>query len=287
MQARKGVFKEFFFSTLGTFLVAIGLVSFLIPHNIACGGASGMAIVLARFVPLPVGVLMYLVNGVLFALSFWLIGKEFGFRSLYCTFVLTFFVDLLDRLVPFPKYTGEDLFLSMSFGVMISAVGMAITFSQDSSTGGTDILARIFNRYLGLAMGTSLLLIDLVVALAAGIAFDARVGMYSIISVIFNGLTIDYVLKMIDNHVTLTIISTKEDQIASYIMQKLDRGVSFLKGEGGFSGEEKYFLYVAVRRREMGELFRHIRKIDPSAFIVAQEVSHVIGNGFKKINKVF
>ncbi|HOO34083.1 MAG TPA: YitT family protein [Thermotogota bacterium] len=284
---KKTVLREYILSTIGATLTAIGLVSFLIPHNIACGGASGIAIVLSNFVDIPIGVLLYFINGILFLVSFLVIGKEFGIRSLYCTFLLNFLIDFFDRIVPIPAYTGNDLFLTIFFGVVISAVGMAITFSQNSSTGGTDIIARILNKYFGTAMGTSLLLIDLFVGLAAGVAFNPTIGMYSIVGVILNGLTIDYIIKMIDNHITLTIISNKEDEIVDYITNKLKRGASFIKGEGVYTATEKNMVYVALKRKEMGEIIRHIRTIDQKAFIIAQEASHVIGEGFKNITKIF
>jgi len=164
---------------------------------------------------------------------------------------------------------------------------MAITFSQNSSTGGTDILARIFNKYFGTQMGVSLLLIDLMVGLAAGVTFNPTIGMYSIVGVIFNGLTIDYILKMIDNHLTLMIISEKEKEIVDFITNKLKRGASFIKGQGVYTATEKNLVYVALKRKEMGEIIRQLRSIDPRAFIIAHEASHVIGEGFKNITKVF
>ncbi len=170
----KKIFKEYFLSTIGAVLTAVGLVSFLIPHNIACGGASGIAIVMSSFTNVPIGILLYIINGILFLVSFFVIGKEFGLRSIYCTFLLNFLIDFFDRIMPIPTYTGHDLFLTVFFGVAISAVGMAITFSQNSSTGGTDILARIFNKYFSTPMGVSLLLIDLMVGLAAGVTFNLQ-----------------------------------------------------------------------------------------------------------------
>jgi len=284
---KRELFKEYLLSTFGAVLTAIGLVCFLIPNNIAAGGASGIAIVLNSFIPISVGILMYIINIILFIISFLTIGKEFGIRSIYCAFLVTFLVDIFERVIEIPKYRGEDLFVSVFFGVVISAVGMAITFSQNSSTGGTDILARISNKFLGARMGISLLMIDMVIAVLAGFTYDIRIGLYSIISVIFTGITVDYALKMIDSHITLTIISNQEKEIAEFITTKLERGASYLKGEGVYTADQKNLLFVAIKRREMSEIIRHIRKIDANAFVIAQEASHVIGEGFKNITKIF
>ena len=283
----KKTVREYLFSTLGVLLTAVGLVSFLIPYNIAAGGVSGIAIILTQFVALPVGLLMYLLNGILFIVSFLVIGKEFGLRSIYCTFLLNFFIDLFDRGIPIPKYTGDDLILSVLLGVIISALGMAITFSQNSSTGGTDIIARILNKYAGTSIGLSLLLIDLVIGVFAGVAFNSRIGMYSVLSVILNGLTIDYIIRVLDNTLTILVISDKGSVISDFIMKTLERGVTRLKGEGGWTKNEKNVLYIALKRKEMTDTIRHIREIDEKAFIVVQEATHVIGEGFTHISSIF
>jgi uncharacterized membrane-anchored protein YitT (DUF2179 family) len=283
----KKTVREYVFSSIGAVLTAIGLVSFLIPNNIACGGVSGIAIVLTNVIGVPVGILMYFLNGLLFIVSFLVIGKEFGLRSIVCTFLLNFFVDFFDRVIAFPKYQGEDLFLAVFLGVSISAIGMALTFSQNSSTGGTDIIARILNKYFGTSIGLSLLLIDLVIGLAAGIAYNSRIGMYSILSVILNGITIDYVIKVLDNTLTVIIVSEKSLAISDYILHKLERGITVLKAEGGWSQKEKPVLYVALKRKEMTDTIHHLREIDPNAFIIVQEATHVIGEGFTHISRIF
>ncbi|HDG61783.1 MAG TPA: YitT family protein, partial [Thermotoga sp.] len=128
--------REYFFATVGTFITALGLVIFLIPSNIAAGGVSGLSIILNHFIPISVGVWMYILNGILFLIAFLTIGFDFSAKTIYCTFVLNFFVDFLDRFSIVPKYSGEDLFIVVFFGDILTALGMAITFSQNASTGG-------------------------------------------------------------------------------------------------------------------------------------------------------
>ncbi|MDN5341696.1 YitT family protein [Oceanotoga sp. DSM 15011] len=280
----KRIIKEYTLSIIGVFLTAVGLVSFLMPYNIAAGGANGIAIVINGFTNIPVGILMYGVNIVLFSIAFIFIGKEFGFRSIFCTFLLNFFVDFLDRIVPFPKYNGDDMFLAVFFGVIISAIGMGIAFSVNSSTGGTDILARIMNKYTGLPLGISLLLLDLITGIAAGTVYDLRVGMYSIVSVVFNGLTVDFVMKSMNTSNILTIISENTDEIINYILNNLDRGASIIKAQGAYTNQEKNFIYVAVNKKQRGDIVRKIQKIDPKAFIIIQETLDVIGYGFKNFH---
>jgi len=279
--------REYFFATVGTFITALGLVIFLIPSNIAAGGVSGLSIILNHFVPISVGVWMYILNGLLFLIAFLTIGFDFSAKTIYCTFVLNFFVDFLDRFSIVPKYSGEDLFIVVFFGDILTALGMAITFSQNASTGGTDIIARIFNRYLGTSLGTTLLFVDFTIGALAGVSFSARTGMYSILAIIINGLSIDFIMHGLELSSEVFIISSKNKEIASFVLNKLERGATYIPAKGAYTGVDREILMVVVKRRELNELIRHIRKLDPSAFVIIKEVRQVLGEGFKRIEKIF
>jgi uncharacterized membrane-anchored protein YitT (DUF2179 family) len=278
--------KEYFFGIIGALLIAVGLDSFLIPHNIAAGGASGMAVVLHHYVNLPVGVWMYIINAVLFVISFLFIGKEFGLKSIIFTFVVTFFVDFFNRIVPIPIYPGKDLFLSVFFGISISAFGMGIVFVQNASTGGTDILARLLNKFTGLKMGIGLMGCDLLIALGAGQAYSLNIGLYSMASVIINGIVVDYVIKELNSSIVITIISDKYNEISDFILYELKRGATSLNATGVYSKKEKKLMYVALNKREKSSVINKIKEIDPSAFIVVQEASNIIGYGFGDFKSV-
>ena len=279
--------REYFFATVGTFITALGLVIFLIPSNIAAGGVSGLSIILNHFVPISVGVWMYILNGLLFLIAFLTIGFDFSAKTIYCTFVLNFFVDFLDRFSIVPKYSGEDLFIVVFFGDILTALGMAITFSQNASTGGTDIIARIFNRYLGTSLGTTLLFVDFTIGALAGVSFSARTGMYSILAIIINGLSIDFIMHGLELSSEVFVISSKNKEIASFVLNKLERGATYIPAKGAYTGVDREILMVVVKRRELNELIRHIRKLDPSAFVIIKEVRQVLGEGFKRIEKIF
>ena len=279
--------KEYFFATIGTFITALGLVVFLIPSNIAAGGVSGLSIILNHFVPISVGVWMYILNGLLFLIAFLTIGFDFSAKTIYCTFVLNFFVDFLDRFSIVPKYSGEDLFIVVFFGDILTALGMAITFSQNASTGGTDIIARILNRYFGTSLGTTLLFVDFTIGALAGVSFSARTGMYSILAIIINGLSIDFIMHGLELSSEVFVISNKNREIASFVLNKLERGATYLPAKGAYTGMDREVLMVVVKRRELNELIRYIRKLDPSAFVIIKEVRQVLGEGFKRIEKIF
>ncbi|HIP91999.1 MAG TPA: YitT family protein [Thermotoga sp.] len=279
--------KEYIFATIGTFITALGLVIFLIPSNIAAGGVSGLSIILNHFIPLSVGIWMYILNGLLFLIAFLTIGFDFSAKTIYCTFALNFFVDFLDRFSIVPKYSGEDLFIVVFFGDILTAFGMAITFSQNASTGGTDIIARIFNKYFGTSLGTTLLFVDFTIGTLAGISFSARIGMYSILAIIINGLSIDFIMHGLELSSEVYIISKRNEDIANFVLNKLKRGATYIPAKGAYTGTNRNILMVVVKRRELNELIRYIRRIDPSAFVIIKEVRQVLGEGFKRIEKIF
>jgi len=281
-----GKIKEYVLSTLGTLITAVGLVVFLIPNDIAAGGVSGLSMILHSFVPIPVGVWMYILNGLLFLIAFLTIGFDFSAKTIYCTFVFNFFVDLFDRIIPLPKYTGDDLFLAVFFGTILTASGLAITFSQNASTGGTDILARILNKYFWISMGTGLLMVDVAIAVLAGLVFSARTGMYALLGVILNGIMVDFMMRGIEQSSEVIIISEKCDDIKDFVLNVLQRGATYIPAKGAYTGKERKILLVVVRRRELNELIRFIKKADPKAFVIIKEVRQALGEGFKELEEL-
>lgn len=278
--------REYSLSTLGAMVTALGLVIFLIPNNIAAGGVSGLSMILHRYVPLPVGIWMYILNTALFLIAAFTVGYEFSVRTIYCTFVFNFFVDLFDRYIRVPKYREGDLFIAVFFGTIFTAFGLATTFSQNSSTGGTDIVARILNRYFGISMGIGLLVVDVLIAVIAGVVFNARTGMYAILGVMVNGIMVDFILRGFEQSSEVIIISDKSDEIKDFVLYTLKRGATYIPGIGAYTGKERRILLVVVRRRELNNLIRFVKKADPRAFVIIKEVRQALGEGFKELEKV-
>ncbi|WP_456398995.1 YitT family protein [Mesoaciditoga sp.] len=277
--------KEYSIISIGDFITAISIVSFLVPYNIAGGGASGLAIVLHCLINLPVGVWMYIINGALIALSLLFVGVDFSFKTIYSTFLLSFFVDFLNRMVHFPIYNGGDLMLATIFGDVIGAFGMALAFSQNGSTGGTDIIAKFMNKFFAVPLGQGVLIADVSIGILAGFKFGLNIGLYSLLAIILNGLAIDFLMRGMEMSKQVYIISEKNDQIADYIMQKLERGVTYIPAVGGYTKTDKKMILTVVRRRELSSLLHTIRKVDPQAFIVVGEVEKAYGEGFSDIKK--
>ena len=182
-----------------------------------------------------------------------------------------------------PQALTNDLMLATIFGTLITAIGMAIVFNANASTGGTDTIAKILNKFFHINIGKSLLAVDFIVTLLGAITFGINIGLYGLLSVIINGIAIDKFIEGFHACKEVTIISTKSNEIGKFIMDDLERGCTYLKGVGAFTGQDTCVLYAVLGRNEFIKLKQYISKVDPKAFITVGEVREVMGEGFKNI----
>lgn len=276
-------FKEFGLITIGDLIIALSIKFFLSPNKIAAGGISGIAIIINNFFTnIPVGALMIMMDTVLFIVAIVVIGGKFGFKTLYTSFCLSGSLLVMDKFVKVGAIT-DNLLLAAIFGTFLSGIGMGIIFNQNASTGGTDIIAKIINRFFHIDIGKSLLLVDFVVTLFAGLTMGADIGMYSLLSVIINGFMIDAVIEGLNVCKQVMVISAKNDEISKFIIEELERGCTILDGKGGYTGNNTYILYCVLSRKEFVSLKDFIKGVDSNAFITVSDVREVLGEGFKNI----
>jgi len=276
--------KEYISITFGVLLVALGAEFFLAPNKIAAGGVFGIAMILNNYFPkLPIGLIMLALNLILFAIAFIVIGNKFGAKTIYATVALSSILWSLEKIVPAGTMITNNLFLASVFGTFISGIGMGIVFYQNASTGGTDILAKILNKFVSLDIGKSLLSVDFIITLFAGLSFGAEVGMFALLCVIMNGFVIDTVIEGLNISKQVLVISRKYDIISKFIIQKLERGCTLLQGKGGYSGNDTFVLYTVLNTKEFIRLKKYIKEVDPAAFITVSDAHEVLGEGFKDI----
>lgn len=274
--------KEYIFITIGLLLVAAGIYYFLAPSNLAVGGVSGLAIIINKYIPyVSVGALMLIMNLILLVIGFFLIGPGFGLKTIYASIGLPAFTWLFQTFLPISKPISNDLFLVLLFGIGLSGIGIAIVFNENASTGGTDIVAKIINKYFHVDMGKSMLMADFLITLAAGLAFGAQAGMYALLGVILNGFIIDNVINGWNISKQVTIISSKGHEIKEFIISELERGVTIYDAKGAYSGEAKEVLITIMSRREFIKLKTFMKEIDNKVFITVSDVHEVLGEGFK------
>lgn len=276
--------KEFALITIGIFLVAISVVYFFEPNNIAAGGITGLAIVINHYIPfIYIGPLVLMMDAILFIVALIVLGAKFGAKTIYSSFLLSTSMWIMQTFIPIN--ITNDLILATIFGTLISAVGMAIVFNANASTGGTDIIAKILNKFFHIEIGKSLLIVDFLVTLLGAVTFGINIGLYGLLAVIINGVVIDNIIAGFKTKSEITIISEKNKEISKFILDDLERGCTFIKGIGGFTGKDTSILYTVLDRNEFIKLKNKIKEIDKNAFITVGEVHEVMGEGFIGIDE--
>lgn len=271
-------------TVVGSALFAVGFALFLEPNDMSPGGVSGIALVLIRILGFgKVGTFTILINLPLFILGGLKIGKRFFFGSLLGMLLSSVLIDQM-ALVKMPPM--EPLVAAI-YGGVVCGLGLGMVFICGSSTGGTDILARLLKlRYRNVPIGQLTMTLDGIVAVMTGLVFqDISKALYTGITVFICGKALDMVVYRFDySHVAL-IISQKYEEIAQGISDKLDRGATFLHGEGSYSQKSTKVVLTAVKKRQITELKELVMELDPNAFVIVQEAHQVLGDGFARYSK--
>lgn len=277
--------KEYGIITAGIILVALSVEYFFAPNNLAAGGVTGAAIVINELIPsFSVGATTFVLNAVLFVVAFMFIDGNFGVKTIYASLGMSIIIWVIEKFFH-PVAITNDLIIATIFGTIISAIGMALVFNENASTGGTDILAKILNKFFHLDIGKSLLVVDFVITFASALVFGVDKGLYAMLSVILLGTLVDRFIEGFNSCMSVFILSKKNDEISQYIMDALDRGCTFLNGVGGYSKKDSTVLYAVLSRNQFIKLKSFIKKIDDQAFITVGEVREVLGEGFDDITQ--
>lgn len=268
----------------GSVLFSLGFNLFLAPNDLNAGGISGLAQILAQVLGFgSVGVITALLNLPLFALGGMKIGKRFFWGSLAGMLALTVALEALSFL---PQLQTEPLIAAL-YGGVLGGIGLGMVFAAGASTGGSDIIVRLLKMKMQhVPIGTINICFDLAVAVLTGIAFgDMTRALYSGVAIFVTGQVIDAVVYRFDYSKAVMIISEHHEAIAKIIMEDLDRGATYLNGEGTYSHKERKVIFTVVKKQQIAELKRLVVQIDPDAFIVVQEAHQVLGEGFSRYSK--
>lgn len=269
---------------LGSFLFAVGFDLFLAPNDLNPGGISGLAMVIVELLGFgSVGTLSILINLPLFILGGLKIGRKFFAGSLLGMLFSSVLIDAM-AAIPFP--VTEPL-IGALYGGLVCGLGLGMVFMAGTSTGGSDILVRLLKlRYRHVPIGQISMSFDAVVVVLTGLVFrDVTKALYTGVAVFVCGKVIDAVVYRFDYSAVALIVSPQYEQIAHQIGVKLDRGATYLQGEGSYSGNATKVVLAAVKKRQVAELKKLVVEIDPNAFIVVQEAHQVLGEGFSRYSK--
>lgn len=275
----KNVINEYLFVIIGAAIIALGFNLFLFPNQIASGGVSGISTILHGVFGWNAGLVQYAFNIPLFIAGVLVLGKKFGFKSLVGTLALPFFVLLT---ASWEAWTLNPL-LGAIFGGIVVGFGIGLVFKGNASTGGTDLLAQIITKYTGLTLGTSVLLIDGIIAVSAAVVFDLEKGLYALIGLYVTTKTIDIVQLGFSQSKMVYIITQHENEVRDAIYKEVNRGVTKLPAVGGYTGEERPVLMVVVYQTEFTKLKQVLKSVDPYAFVIVSDAYEVLGEGFKRV----
>lgn len=280
----KDKIKDFLWLTLGTLMVTIGVYFFKFPNNFSTGGVSGISVILGALIPgMSTGTLVLIINVTLLIVGFCVFGRSFGIRTVYCSMLMSLSIYILERVLPMEHPLTTQPMLELVFSVLFPAVGSAILFNIQGSTGGTDIVAMIFKKFTSLDIGKALFCTDFIIATLAGVVFGIETGLFSLLGLLAKALVVDSVIESINMSKYFTIVTHNSDEVIAYIKKELNRSATLVTGEGAYTHEGRKLILTVLNRAQAVRLRGYIRNIDPHAFIVITNTSQIIGKGFRQM----
>jgi uncharacterized membrane-anchored protein YitT (DUF2179 family) len=272
------IIKRTLFIILGALLVSVALEIFLIPNNIIDGGIVGISIMLAHFINIPIGVFLFVLNLPFIFLGYKQIGKTFAISTLFSILIMSIGTQLLHPVAPLTT----DRLLSPVFGGIILGIGVGLVIRSGGSLDGTEIVAILFNKKTPFSVGEVVMFFNLFILGSAGFVFGWDHAMYSLMAYFIAFKTIDITIEGFDESKAIWIISDKNKDIGDTISQRLGRGVTYLHGEGGYTGDTKRVIFCVVTRIEEAKMKSIVDEIDPFAFLAVGNIHDVKGGRFKK-----
>lgn len=268
--------KEFIVITFATLIVSAAVFFFLIPSQVSVGSISGLAMILGNIIPLHISIITFILNGLLLIIGFLLIGKEFGAKTVYTSLLLPLFLRIFEIWFPDFSSINGDPFLDMVCYIFVVSIGLAILFRENASSGGLDIVAKLLNKYFRMDMGKAMALPGMCVALSSILFYDKKLVVLSLLGTYLNGLVLDHFIFGLNLKKRVCIISEKEAEMRSFILNRLHSGATIYEGRGAYDGQPKTEIITIVDKNEYALLMSYLLKTDPSAFVTVYTVSEVI-----------
>lgn len=254
-------------------IIAAAVYFFLVPSHASVSSISGLGIVLANFVPLPLSAITMILNVVLLIIGFLTCGREFGAKTVYTSILLPAFIGLFERLFPNLGSLTDSQELDVLCYILVVSVGLSILFNRNASSGGLDIVAKIMNKYLHMDLGKAMSLSGMCVALSAALVYDKKTVVLSVLGTYFNGLVLDHFI--FDNNIKrrVCIITKKEEELRRFIIEDLHSGATVYESYGAYNMQKRREIITIVDKTEYQKLMSYMNREDPQAFITVYTVS--------------
>ena len=254
-------------------IIAAAVYFFLVPSHASVSSISGLGIVLANFVPLPLSAITMILNVVLLVIGFLTCGREFGAKTVYTSILLPAFIGLFERLFPNLGSLTDSQELDVLCYILVVSVGLSILFNRNASSGGLDIVAKIMNKYLHMDLGKAMSLSGMCVALSAALVYDKKTVVLSVLGTYFNGIVLDHFI--FDNNIKrrVCIITKKEEELRRFIIEDLHSGATVYESYGAYNMQKRREIITIVDKAEYQKLMSYMNREDPQAFITVYTVS--------------
>ena len=275
--------QDYFFIIIGLSIYALGWTGFLLPNEVTTGGVTGISAIIYFATQIPVGIPYLLINIILLLVSIKILGFKFSLKTIINVLILASLLSLFQSIIKEPLVKGE-LFMNCILGGVLCGTGLGLVFNFNGSTGGTDIVALIINKYRNVSIGKALLMCDLLIIASSYLVFQSiEKIVYGLVVMGVVSYTVDMVLNGARQSVQFFIFSEKHDEIASTIIKQADRGCTLLDGTGYYSKKPVKVVVVLAKKNESVTIFRIVKSIDPKAFVSQSSVRGVYGEGFEQI----
>lgn len=282
--------KEYIIMTIGMCIYSFGWIGCVLPAKSTSGAASGLAIVISTALhntlgwDIKIGTIVLCINILLLIIAGFVLGWNFGIKTIYCIFILSMSMNCWQEIIPADDFLHIDRFLSMIVGGVITGIGVALALMQGGSAGGTDILAMIINKFRAISYGRVIFILDLlIIASSLFVGFTIDAAIYGYIMTLVFGYTVDMVLAGNKQSSQVFIISPKYEEITRVLNCELGRGVTLLDSEGGYTHTRSKMVMVVCNNRETPTILKFVKEIDPNAFMTVGSVMGVYGRGFQPI----
>ena len=280
---KKFYLKDYLTIFLGTFMYALGVTLFIMPHQFVLGGLTGVAVLFNYGFGMPVSIMVLIMNAILLAISYKVLGTEFLIKTVVGVGSLTAFLGFFEAISFTPIMTEEPLMAGL-IGSIVAGAGVGLVMSVNSSTGGTDIIILIINKYRNVTPGRTMLYIDLIIVTSSFLIFRSiETIVFGIIIIAVMSTSVDWILNGIRQSVQFFIVSREYEEIATQVNMQLGRGCTVLDGTGGYTKTEQKVLILMAKRSESNSIFRLVKSIDPNAFVSQTNVVGVYGKGFDRM----
>lgn len=279
----KSKLKNFSLLTISTLIMAIGIYFFKFANNFTFGGITGIAVLVAKFLPISASDFSFVMNILLLIIGWIILGKSFAAKTAYSTILLSVGLSFLERVYPMSHPLTNEPLLELIFAILLPALGSAILFNIGASSGGTDVIAMILKKYTSVDIGKGLMISDLIFTLAGFFVFNVKTGLYSLLGLIMRSALIDNFIESFNRSKYFHVVTSNATCICDFIQNELHRGATIVNATGAFTGDDKYIILTVLSPSQAVKLRNFIKENDPKAFLLVSNTSEIIGKGFHSV----